>query len=172
MITIIVAIASDGAIGKNGNLLWHLSGDLKRFKKLTSGHAVVMGRKTWESLPKRPLPGRLNVVVTSAGDYVAPGATLAGSLKEAIDLAYTHEGSDGNIFIIGGASIYRQALPLADAIDLTVVEAEYPDADAHFPIPSPTEWIAVEESEVFTDEKSGLRYRHLTLTRHADRDCQ
>ncbi len=168
MITIIVATALDGAIGSKGDLLWHLSGDLKRFKSITSGHAVVMGRKTWESLPKRPLPGRFNVVLSSSPEFDAPGAALASSLNEAIEKARADENSDGDIFIIGGASIYRQALPYADMIDLTVVEARYPHADAWFRIPDPSGWDKIQESELLTDGKTGLRYRHITLARHED----
>lgn len=162
MITIVVAAAKDGAIGRNGDLLWHLSGDLKRFRLLTTGHAVVMGRKTWESLPKRPLPDRLNVVVTSDSSCDAPGAAIAHSLDEALAVASAH--SD-KVFIIGGASIYRQAAHQADAIDLTLVEATYPDADAHFELPDMSMWRVAEKSEKLTDPKSGLSYRHLTLVK-------
>lgn len=164
MITIVVAVASDGAIGKNGDLLWHLSGDLKRFRKLTTGHAVVMGRKTWESLPKRPLPDRLNVVVTSDRGYEAPGASVVHSIDDAL-AAESTLGEGHHLFIIGGASIYRQAAPLADSIDLTLVDAVYPDADAHFDLPDMQCWRVAEESEKLTDEKSGLTYRHLTLVK-------
>lgn len=160
MITIIVAAAQDGAIGKGGDLLWHLSGDLKRFKALTTGNAVIMGRKTWESLPKRPLPNRLNVVVTSYSTYDAPGAVVANSIREAIDSC-----GDKEIFIIGGDSIYRQTLPLADAIDFTLVKSQYSDADAFFHIPADAGWEKSCESEIMTDPKSGLSYQHITLLR-------
>lgn len=165
MITIIVAAAADGAIGKGGDLLWHLSGDLKRFKEITLNHAVVMGRKTWESLPKRPLPDRLNVVISSNKDYDAPGAVVATSLDEGLDLAFEHDGEESEVFVIGGASIYRQALPLADAMDFTLVEATFPDADAWFEIPDKENWEIVDESPLLHDDKSGLDFRHQILLR-------
>lgn len=167
MITLIVAVARDGAIGKDGDLLWHLSGDLKRFKALTTGHAVVMGRKTWESLPRRPLPGRTNIVITRNPAFEAPGAVTVNSLPEAVSAAEKAEGDVGDIFIIGGSSVYEAFLPMADAIDLTVVEAEYPDADAWFRLPADGNWQQADASPLLHDEKSGLDYRHILLKRDA-----
>lgn len=167
MITIVVAAALDGAIGKNGNLLWHLGGDLRRFKELTMGHAVVMGRKTWESLPRRPLPGRLNVVVTRDAVYSAPGAFTAPSIEEALEVCTREQGPESHIFVIGGGSIYAQALPLCDSIDLTLVEARFPEADTFFPLPDKKDWETVSRSEPVTDPRSGLVYRHIFLRRKA-----
>ena len=127
-VNIIVAIDRKGGIGRGGDLLFHISADLRRFKALTLGHTVVMGRKTFESLPKGALPGRRNIVVTRNAAYTAPGADIAHSLEEALAMA------SGEIFIIGGAEIYRQALPLADKLFLTVINAEAENADTYFPV--------------------------------------
>ena len=111
MISLIAAVAKNLAIGKDGQLLWHLPEDMRYFRETTRGKPVIMGRKTWESLPDvfRPLPGRRNIVISRNPAYDAPGATLAGSLEEAVRLAQ----DDAEVFVIGGAEIYRQALPLA-----------------------------------------------------------
>lgn len=158
MLTVILAIARDGAIGHNGDLLWHLKADLRHFKELTMGHPVIMGRKTWESLPKGALPGRRNMVITRNGAYQAPGAEIFPSLDAALKAA---AGQDA--FIIGGAQLYRAAMPLARRLELTRVEAEYPQADTRMDIPFPGRgWILASETEPATDEKSGLTYRFQT----------
>ncbi len=126
---LIVAIDRHGAIGRKGDLLYHISADLRRFKALTWGHTVVMGRRTFESLPKGALPGRRNIVVTRNPAYEAAGADVAHSLDEALEMA------SGKIFIIGGAEIYRQALPYARTLHLTVIDAETDDADTFLPLP-------------------------------------
>ena len=105
---LIVAIGEDGAIGKNGDLIWKISDDLKRFKSLTSGHPVIMGRKTWESLPKRPLPGRRNIILTHRKDFQGEGAEIVNSIEEAIRITENEEP-----FVIGGAQIYKLFLPYA-----------------------------------------------------------
>jgi dihydrofolate reductase len=112
-IVLVVAIAKNGVIGKNGVIPWHISDDMKRFKALTLGHTVVMGRKTWDSLPKKPLPGRINVVVTRQKDWQAEGAVTASSLGQAT------AGTSGTVMVIGGAEIYERALPMASRIELT-----------------------------------------------------
>lgn len=156
MTAIIVALADDGAIGRRGDLLCHISEDLKHFKALTTGSPVIMGRRTWESLPKRPLPGRLNIVATRQKGYSAPGAQTAPSLPAAIQLArdnhntlspesYTLSPESNTLFIIGGGEIYRQALPLADTLYLTRIHARYPDADTHFPEIDMSQWQVIEE---------------------------
>lgn len=164
MLTLIVAAARDGAIGRNGSLLWHISDDLRRFRLLTTGHTVVMGRKTWESIPRRPLPRRRNIVITRDAQYSAPGAIVAHSLDDALSASVT----DGMTFIIGGESIYRQALPLCDTIRLTLVDALFPDADAFFPLPEPHLWHCTEDSGPLTDPQSGLSYRYQTLIRRTE----
>lgn len=125
---LIVAIDRKGAIGRRGELLYHISADLRRFKALTTGHTVVMGRKTFESLPKGALPNRRNIVVSRQTGFSAPGIEVAHSLEAALGMA-----DSSDIYIIGGAEIYRQALPLADRLLLTVIDAETPDADTFFP---------------------------------------
>lgn len=142
-IIIIAAVARNGAIGKDNRLLWNIPEDMAHFKRLTQGHAVLMGRRTWESLPERfrPLPGRRNIVVTRQADYAAPGAEIAGSLEAGIGLAATAE----KLFIIGGADIYTQAMPLADRLEITEVGLE-PEGDAWFPAIDVGHW------QIETDE--------------------
>lgn len=137
MISVIAAVASNGTIGADNCLLWHISEDLRRFKALTSGHPVVMGRKTWESLG-RPLPGRHNVVITRNPEYVADGATVVGSLDKALALLKDEQ----EIFIIGGGEIYRQAMEVADRLYITHVDAEY-EGDTCFPDIDPEKWRPV-----------------------------
>ena len=134
MIHMIAAVARDGGIGKDNGLLCHIPADLKRFKALTMGHTIVMGRKTWESIG-RPLPGRRNVVVTRNADYRAEGAEVVPSLEEAFrTLADTD-----TVFVIGGGEIYRQALPSADVVWLTKIDADF-EGDTTFPELPESEW--------------------------------
>lgn len=158
-VTMIASVGLGRELGCAGRLCWHIKEDLQRFKQLTMGGAVIMGRKTWESLPRKPLPGRFNIVVTSNPDYEAPGASRAGSIEEALALA-----EDAGIFIIGGESIYRQALPYATRIELTEIMEREPNADAFFPETSPAEWKTEHESETMTTD-GGLSYRYITLSR-------
>ncbi len=132
MITIIAAIGKNRELGKNNQLLWHIKADLERFKKLTLGNVVIMGRKTYQSLPEkfRPLPQRINIVVSKQKDFVNDPIIIAQSIEEAIKKAKEFK---KEIFIAGGASIYEQTLPLADKLYLTLVEKEFPDADVFFP---------------------------------------
>jgi len=140
-LTIIVAAAENNAIGKDNALIWHLSDDLKRFKKLTSGHHIIMGRKTFESFPK-PLPNRTHVVITRQKNYDAPkGVIIVHSLEDAIDASR----SDNQPFIIGGGEIYKQALLIADKIELTRVHHEF-EADAFFPKINPVDWNEVDNT--------------------------
>lgn len=130
----IVALGHDNVIGKDNGLLWHLPDDLKRFKRLTLGHPVVMGRRTWESLPEkvRPLPGRTNVVVTRDAAYEAPGALVAHSWEEALAAAQRAEGAE-EIFVIGGGELYKAALPDTQRIYLTLVDDPTPGT-VYFPV--------------------------------------
>lgn len=162
-LNLIVAAGKDGAIGKEGNLIWRIGSDLRRFKTLTMGHPVIMGRKTWESLPKRPLPGRANIVVTRNGDYEAPGATVVASPEEALEAAARLMPGE-TPFLMGGEQVYRAMLPLATRIFLTAVDRECPDADARLPWPLPGEWETEEESEEETTPE-GVTYRYITLRR-------
>lgn len=163
VVTIIVAVARDGAIGRRGDLLFHISDDLRRFKRLTMGHPIVMGRKTFESFPKGPLPGRTNIVVTRRRDYDGRGATVAGSLDEALKIAAAEE--TGRIFIIGGGEIYRQAFGIADALELTAIDASVMDADTFFPEIADADWQLTEKSEPMTDPKTSISYSFKTYTR-------
>ena len=134
---LIAAVAANRAIGKDNRLLWQIPADMAHFKSLTNGHTVLMGRKTWESLPARfrPLPGRRNLVVSRQTDYSAPGAELAPSIENALTLAADAE----KIFVIGGEEIYRQTLALAQRLEITEVH-QTPDADAWFPEITATDW--------------------------------
>ena len=129
-LSIVAAVARNGVIGRGGGIPWHIPEDMARFRALTTGHPVVMGRKTWDSLPDRfrPLPGRRNVVVTRNPVWTADGAERAASLDTALELLDDPE----TVFVIGGASLYDQALPLADDLELTEVDLE-PEGDAFFP---------------------------------------
>lgn len=158
----IVAAGRNGAIGRRGELIWHISDDLRRFKSLTMGHPVVMGRKTWESLPKRPLPGRLNIVVTRNKDYSAEGATVVNSIDDALK-ALSAAGGRDDAFVMGGEQIYSAMIPFADTIHLTEIDADCPDADAFISIPA-DEWETTETSEWHTDPtRDNLRYRFKEL---------
>jgi dihydrofolate reductase len=154
-IVLVVAIAQNGVIGNNGLIPWHISDDMKRFKALTLGHTVVMGRKTWDSLPRKPLPGRVNVVVTRQKDWQAEGAVVAHSLDEAIT------GISGTVMVIGGAEIYERALPLATRIELTEVHKDI-EGDARFHLDRTGWHESLREEHVTPD---GLRYSYVTLTR-------
>ena len=160
MVTIIAAVGRDRAIGRNGDLAFHVREDMRHFKALTTGHTVVMGRKTFESLPKGALPDRRNIVITRQPDYSAPGIERAGSLEEALAMATGEE-----VFIIGGGEIYRQAIAIADRLELTLIDADSPDADTYFPTFSQADWQIVTESRPATDEKSGLTYSFICYCR-------
>lgn len=158
----IAAIDRNRGLGKSGELLYHIPEDLRRFREKTKGHPVIMGRKTWESLPQgvRPMPGRANIVVTRQHGYVAAGAHVVPSIDGAIELAKTQEGSD-EIFIIGGGDIYSAALPRTDRLYLTLVDGAR-EADAFFP--EYGEFTKTIEDENHAD--SDPPYRYLTLERH------
>lgn len=161
MLSIIVAVAQEGVIGRNNDLIWHISEDLRHFKAVTSGHPIIMGRKTYESLG-RPLPNRTNVVITRRSDLDAEGCTVVGSLEEAIKLFPTTE----EVFIIGGGQIYAQAMPLADRFYLTEVEAPF-EGDTFFPEWDRAEWEVIEEQRFERGEKFEYPFTFLTLERKA-----
>jgi len=148
---LVAAVARNGIIGANGRLPWHLPDDLRHFKKVTLGHPVIMGRRTWESLG-RPLPGRENIVVTRRADYAAPGASVAMSLAGAIALC----AGESAAFVIGGAEIYGEALPLADGLVLTEIDRDY-EGDVRFPAWDRVAWRASQVEEHTSAD--GLRYR-------------
>lgn len=155
-LSIIVAMAQKGAIGKDNDLLWHLGDDLKRFKKLTTGHPVVMGRRTWESLPKRPLPGRRNIVMTENPDFEAPGAEVVHGVA---GLFKALKGCDDEVFVMGGASIYELLLPYTKRLYVTRVYRDY-EADVYFPTIDMSEFTLVKFGEPLYDEESGLDYAY------------
>jgi dihydrofolate reductase len=138
MISFVVAVSKNGVIGREGGLPWHISSDLKRFKEITMGKPVVMGRKTWESLPRRPLPGRRNIVITRSKDFVADGAEVAATPEEALRLS----GDVPEVAVIGGGEIYRLFWPLVDRLYLTEVDLEV-SGDTYFPAVLPAEWREV-----------------------------
>lgn len=161
-LSIIVAIASDGAIGRANDLLWHLPADLKRFKELTTGHTILMGRKTFESLPRGPLPNRRNIII-SRSLPTQPGAEVYPTIQQALEAC----ASDGEVFIIGGGEIYRQLLPNTERIYLTRVQASFPDAEVFFPELDPTEWIE-EAREIYPrDERNEYDTELLLLRRRS-----
>ena len=137
ILSLIAAVAKNGVIGKDNQLLWHLPEDMKHFRETTRGKPVIMGRKTWESLPDkfRPLPGRLNIVVTRNPNYEAPGATRVHSLRDAIEQA----GNAEEIFVIGGEQLYRESVPLANRLYLTELEQAF-EGDAFFPALDRANW--------------------------------
>jgi len=157
-IVIIAAVARNRVIGKDNRLLWNLPEDMAHFKALTAGHTVIMGRKTWESLPPRfrPLPGRRNIVITRQSGYVAPGAEIADSLENALKLASTATVA----FIIGGEQIYTQSMTLADRLEITEVD-QVPEGDAWFPEIAAVDWEKTAKAE-------GAGYTFVTYSRRAD----
>lgn len=154
MLSIICALAENRAIGRNNDLLYHLRADLKRFKALTTGHTVIMGRRTFESLPKGALPNRRNIVLTRQKGYSAPGIEVFGSLQEALAALP----ADTHIYIIGGASVYAEALPLADCLYLTHLHASPADADVFFPEIDPHEWRLLAEEHHPADEQNEVPF--------------
>ena len=159
MVSIIVAIAQNGTIGDKNSLLWHIQEDMRFFRTTTSGHPVIMGRKTFESLGSKPLPKRTNIVITRA-DREFEGALTAHSLEEAIRMA----GEDEEIFVMGGAQIYREALSVVDRMYITVVERDY-EGDTSFPEIDYSEWKLV---DVVRHER-GEEYEHPFEFRTYDR---
>ena len=158
---LIYARAANGVIGKDNQLPWHLAEDMAHFKQLTQGCPVVMGRKTWDSLPPRfrPLPGRTNIVVTRQADWQAEGAHRAGSLPEALALCDTGK----TVWIIGGAQIYAEALPLADCVEVTEIAQDF-DGDAYAPVLG-AEWVeTAREHHVSTN---GLPFSFVTRVRRS-----
>lgn len=163
---IYVAVAENGVIGRDNGLPWRLSSDLKRFKAGTMGKPIVMGRKTFESIG-RPLPGRLNIVVTRDRAFRAEGAEVVGSIEEALTLARIRgrcmAGAD-EICVVGGGEIYRQAMPLADRLHVTHVLAA-PDGDAHFPEIDPATWRLVSSEDVPAGDRDSHATRYAVYER-------
>lgn len=158
----IVAIAADGAIGRQGELLCHLPADMKHFKEVTMGHSIIMGRKTFESFPRRPLPGRQNIVITRNASWQYPGVTVAHDLNEAIAAAETD-----TVFIIGGAQIYELALPLVDVLHLTCIHARWASVDVYFPALNMDEWQEVSREHHESDHRNAYEFDFITLKRRS-----
>ncbi len=153
-LSIICALTANHAIGHKGGLLYYLPADLKHFKQLTTGHTIIMGRKTFESLPKGALPNRRNVVITHQTDYAAPGIEVFHSLPEALQACQ----ADAEVYIIGGESVYAEALPLAQRLCLTHIDAVAEEADTFFPTLDWEEWKEVSREHHEPDEKNTLPY--------------
>lgn len=156
MITMIAAAAENNALGKDNDLVWHLPDDFKRFKTLTTGHHIIMGRKTFESFPK-PLPNRVHVVITRNTEYKAEGAIVVHSMEAALEIAK----NDSQPFIIGGGEIYAIGMEFADCIELTRVHGTF-EADAFFPLIDANIWEVVEEERHETDDRHQYAFTYLT----------
>ena len=156
MITLVLAMAENGVIGRHGTIPWRIPEDMKRFKALTIGKPVVMGRKTWDSLPRKPLPERRNIVVTRQASWQAEGAVSAVSLDDALNKA-----GGAEVMVIGGGEIYRAALARADRIELTEVHGSF-DGDAHFDFER-SDWRETARETNTTPD--GLAYSYVTLSR-------
>jgi dihydrofolate reductase len=158
MITVIAAIAKNNALGKDNDLIWYLPADLKRFKKVTTGHYILMGRNTFESIGK-PLPNRTTIIITRNKNYSKEGCLVAGSIEEAIELAK----EEAQLFIIGGAQIYKEimAKDLADQLDITLVHSEF-DADVYFPEIDAKVWKETVREDFKADEKNDYDYSFIS----------
>jgi len=161
-ISIIAAIAKNNVIGKDNDLIWHISEDLKRFKKITSGHTVIMGRKTYESLPFKPLPKRKNIIITRNKHFKPDGVIVVNSPDEAILECKGEE----EVFICGGATIYESFIDEANKLYLTKILKEF-EGDTFFPIFETSHWKEIYRSKIFTDIKSKIKYQFIDMIKHA-----
>ena len=162
----IVARARGGVIGANGDMPWRLSDDLKSFKKITLGYPIIMGRKTWESFPRRPLPGRENIVLTRDWQYEATGARVYSSFAPALNAAkaIARAGDLGQVFIVGGAALYRKALPIADTLYITEVDADL-DGDTFFPEFDEADWRETSRTPFQKNESNDFDFVSRVLER-------
>ena len=158
MITVIAAIATNNALGKDNDLIWHLPADLKRFKKITTGHYILMGRNTYESIGK-PLPNRTTIIITRNKNYFKEGCLIANSLEQAIEMSK----EEANVFIIGGAQIYKETIAkdLAQQLDITMVHKDF-EADVYFPEIDFKIWKEVARENFKADEKNKLDYSFIS----------
>lgn len=162
-LSILVAMAKNRVIGKNNALPWQLPPDLKRFKQLTMGHHIVMGRKTYESIG-RPLPGRTSIIITRQTDYQAPGAIVVASIDQALKVSSEGQEIDQEIFVIGGAEIYQQALELCQRIYITEIQQEF-DGDTLFPELNQQEWREISREKHRLNDGGGFEYHFVVLDR-------
>lgn len=158
MLTLIAATSTNNALGKDNQLVWHLPDDFKRFKTLTSGHYIIMGRKTFESFPK-PLPNRIHLIITRQKDYQVPdGCIVVPSLEKAVEISPKNE----EVFIIGGGEIYKQSIDIADKVELTRVHTSV-EADTFFPEINPEKWDIIFEEHHEKDEKHAFDFTFQTF---------
>ncbi len=159
-LTAIAAVAQNGVIGNNNDLIWHLPDDLKHFKNLTKGHTIIMGRKTWESIGARPLPLRTHIIITRNSDYAAQGAHVVSTLAEALELAK----EDDQPYIVGGGEIYQLAMPYLNRMELTIVHHDF-EGDTHFPNYTEEEWKTTHTERHEADERHAYPFTFITLDR-------
>ena len=160
MLSIIAALAENNAIGLNNALLWKLPNDMKRFRELTVGHTVIMGRKTFESLPNGALPDRTNVVLTRNSAAIVPvGCKIAGNVQDAVRDCGR---GDGEVFIIGGASLYRQTIDIADKLYITRVRRTFDHADTFFPAIDENQWLLTQQDDFPADDRHACPYTFQT----------
>ena len=159
MTILIAAVAENNALGKNNDLLWHLPNDFKRFKEITSGHHIIMGRKTFESFPK-PLPNRIHVIITRQNDFEHEGCIVVQNIEKALSVCPINE----NLYIIGGGEIYQQSISFADQLDITRVHHSF-DADVYFPEIDPEIWELTSETFHQKDERHLFDYTFQTFVR-------
>ncbi|MDE2025466.1 MAG: dihydrofolate reductase [Patescibacteria group bacterium] len=156
-ISAIAAIGENRELGRNNQLLWHIPGELARFKEITMGHPIIMGRKTFESIG-RVLPGRANIIITRDASYKVKGAFIVESVEKATEVAKEQPGGDSEIFVIGGGQIFKETIPMTDRLYLTIVHKSYPDADVYYPeYPEFTNVIS-------TEDKQGQEFAYTFLT--------
>ena len=186
-VTMVAAVTRDGGLGRSGQLLYRISADMKHFKALTMGHPLIMGRKTYESFPGGPLPGRLNIVLTRQDIALPEGAAVAHTPQEALDIAAsyiagrqqdvagdedaTRGGICGSVMVIGGGEIYKMFMPLASRLELTEIDAPAPaDTDTWFPEVDPARWSEEAGSILQADPRSGVSFRFISLRNRLLRD--
>lgn len=160
MVSIIVAVSDDWGIGRDNELLWYIPEDLRRFKRLTIGKSVIMGKKTWESLPRKPLPGRKNIVLTDIHGEHIESAVTAYSIEDAVSKCE----SDEEAFVIGGGSIYRQFMNVADRLYITHVHKKAP-ADVYFPKIDRRKWKVIEKEECVSEDDNKIPYSYVVYER-------
>ena len=161
ILSAIAAVAQNGIIGKDNDLIWHLPDDLKHFKNLTKGHTIIMGRKTWESIGSKPLPKRRHIIITRNANYFASGAEVVTSVEAAIALIE----NDEQPFIVGGAEIYKLAMPFVKRLELTYVHHDF-EGDTYFPEFDKNEWETTSETRHETDEKHQWPFTFVRLDRN------
>lgn len=162
MISIIAAVSDDWGIGKDNELLWHIPEDLRRFKNLTMGKCIIMGKKTWQSLPKKPLRGRKNIVLTDIPDECIDCSITAYSLEDALSKC----DKDEDVFVIGGGSVYQQFMPIADRLYITHVHKKAP-ADIWFPEIDMRKWEVIEKEECISEDDNRIPYSYVVYERRA-----